>query len=83
VLDGAGLQYQRIYVKDPLVRATLKTALRYPMLTFPAVFVRGAFIGGLEQLRDATASGSILVLLKAERSVFPPRGGKRLATPLS
>eukprot|EP00747_Dinoflagellata_sp_TGD_P195846 gnl/TRDRNA2_/TRDRNA2_65132_c0_seq1.p1 gnl/TRDRNA2_/TRDRNA2_65132_c0~~gnl/TRDRNA2_/TRDRNA2_65132_c0_seq1.p1 ORF type:complete len:194 (-),score=14.06 gnl/TRDRNA2_/TRDRNA2_65132_c0_seq1:113-694(-) len=41
------------------------------MLTFPAVFVRGAFLGGLEQLRDVVSTGRLNDLLLAPRQSFP------------
>jgi len=41
------------------------------MLSFPAVFVRGAFLGGFEQLQDVLALGRLDEMLSAPMSTFP------------
>lgn len=38
-----------------------------PMLTFPAIFVKGIFLGGLEQLQDAVSSSKFIELLASQR----------------
>lgn len=52
------------------------------MLTFPSVFVRGAYLGGLEQLRDAAIGGDLDRYLLAERMPFPNDGAAAFADPL-
>jgi len=41
------------------------------MLSFPAVFVRGAFLGSFEQLRDAISTGRLNILISAPIQTFP------------
>lgn len=49
-------------------------ALHVPILSFPTIFVNGAFLGGFDQLSDAIASGYFVELQKAQRQVFPGLG---------
>jgi len=56
---------------DPETKTALKQGLGLPLLSFPVVFVNGAFIGGLEQLQDVLASDRLQTLLDAPRQSFP------------
>lgn len=49
----------------------MKQGLGLPLLSFPVIFVNGAFIGGLEQLQDVLAAGRLETLLNAPRQGFP------------
>lgn len=49
----------------------MKQGLGLPLLSFPVIFVNGAFIGGLEQLQDILATGRLETLLNAPRQGFP------------
>lgn len=52
-------------------RLALKQALGVPLLTFPTLFIKGALLGGLDQLRETLASGRFDDLLQAPRQAFP------------
>lgn len=56
---------------EPGTDAALKSALKLPMLTYPAIFVRGSFLGGFDQLTDAVESGNLQEFLVAEWQHFP------------
>lgn len=47
------------------------SALRLPILSFPAIFVNGAYLGGFDQLSDALATGFFTELQLSNRQPFP------------
>lgn len=47
------------------------SALKVPLLTFPTIFIRGSYLGGMDQLIDAESSGRLDELLRSERVHFP------------
>lgn len=71
MLNEINAEFKSHNGSDPEIKAALKQGLGLPMLSFPAVFVRGAFIGGFEQLQDVLALGRLDSLLSAPMSSFP------------
>lgn len=56
---------------DQPIESVLKQSLFMPLMTFPAIFVRGVYLGGLDQLEDVMDSGQFEELLDAEQKPFP------------
>jgi len=81
-LEDLRLDFHHASAADATRKAALKGALRMPLLTFPTIFVRGACLGGLEQLRDAASGGDFNRYLIADWTPFPNDGGASFADPL-
>lgn len=64
------MQFLKVMDIDEATKAALKGALKLSSLTFPAIFIRGVFLGGLEQLQDAASTGQLVQMLRAERPPF-------------
>jgi len=56
---------------DSPVEAVLRDVLWQPLMTFPVIFVRGVYLGGLDQLEEAIDSGQFDELMDVEQKPFP------------
>jgi len=56
---------------DPEIKAALKQGLGLPMVSFPAIFVRGAYLGSFEQLQDVISTNRLNDFLIAPMCTFP------------
>jgi len=64
------VEFGKIY-PDPEKKAALKQGLGLPMVSFPAVFVRGAFLGSFEQLQEVISTDRLNTALAAPMVNFP------------
>lgn len=65
----------------PAVAAVLRKELMLPLLTYPVVFVGGAYLGGADQLQEAADSGRLVELMQGPQLPFP-RGVFYLPDPI-
>lgn len=65
------MEFQSVIGNDPETKEALKQGLGLPMVSFPAVFVRGAFLGSFEQLQDVVSTGRLDEFLIAPMADFP------------
>jgi glutaredoxin len=63
ILDAEKIAYKTYYPQGSEVR-DLKTALGVAMISFPAIFVRGMYLGSYDKLEDAQRSGDLEKLLQ-------------------
>lgn len=56
---------------NPEIKTALKQGLGLPMVSLPAIFVRGAFLGSLEQLQDVISTNRLNDVLSAPMRTFP------------
>jgi len=71
------VQFHTVVDPDEATKAGLKSALRLSSLSFPLVFVRAVFLGGMEQLQGVISDGRLGEMLHAE--VASTTGGFRRA----
>jgi glutaredoxin-related protein len=59
--------YKKVVGTSSLARKALGLALNVSEVTFPAVFVRGWYVGGSDNIRELVDTGRIATLLQGER----------------
>jgi len=79
MLNQIEVEFKSSYLasSNPEIKAALKQGLGLPLLSFPAVFVRGAFLGGFEQLQDAISTDSFKDILTQPMCTFPADAAAR------
>lgn len=71
ILKEKGLEFFSPPEVDDRMQKALRTTLRLPIVMFPLVFVRGAYLGSVDRLMCSMATGDFQKLLKANRQKFP------------
>lgn len=72
--EHASLTYKETLGTSPALRAALKSLTNVPAVTFPAIFLRGRFLGGGDELHKAVETGSISSLLAEPTATLTPAG---------
>src|SRR5271166_5238184 len=72
ILNEIGTEYSTVNIlSDPAVREGMKELSSWP--TFPQLYVKGAFVGGCDIVKEMHAAGELQKLLGAEsKPVEPP-----------
>ena len=63
ILDDERIAYKKYYPSDSET-ADLKKSLGVPLIAFPAIFIRGMYLGSLDRLEDVRETGELQNLLK-------------------
>jgi glutaredoxin len=80
--EGDGAFALETVAVDATLKSGLSTALNCAPITFPAIFIRGAYIGGSDELQRLVSQGSFAQQVRQPFAEFAPAAARKADSPV-